>query len=103
MSRLRDRAVNDDPQVGSDSDYYDYSHFDYLNDQFDSEYKETLIYVEENYDFDDDYQPEEDEEEKKENSKIVKQLKETFSPSSSSTITRHWWIVLFGTFYISMF
>ena len=95
--------MNDAPRIDLNSEY-DYSHFDYLNDQFESEYKETVIYVEENYeDYDSDYQPEEDEDEKMENSKIVKQLKERFSPSSSSSrITLHCWIFLVGTFYIHM-
>ena len=101
-ARLQDRAVNDAPLAGFDSDY-DYSHFDYLNDQFESEYNKTIKYVEEHYDDDYEYEPDEDEEEKKENSKIIKQLKDKFSPSSSSTITLNCWIFLVGTFYISVF
>ena len=78
-------------------DEYDYSHFEYLNQKFESEFKETVKFAEENYDYE-EYQ-DEDEAEKMENSILIKRLKEEFSSSSSGTVSFPHWII-FVTFYI---
>ena len=54
-------------------DEYDYSHFEYLNQKFESEFKETVKFAEENYDYE-EYE-DEDEAEKIENSILIKKLR----------------------------
>ena len=50
---LYDRPVADMPV--EDENEYDYSHFSYLNDQFEETYKETLEYAQEYYEDEYDY------------------------------------------------
>ena len=45
---LYDRPVADMP--AEDDELYDYSHFSYLNERFEENYKETLAYAEQYYD-----------------------------------------------------
>lgn len=83
---IHDIPVADMP-VKQSSDY-DYSHFEYLNENFDATYKDTLKYAEQfEYDYE-DYEEygEPSQTEKVENSVLIKQLKEQFTNSSSSNI-----------------
>ena len=93
----RSGDIHDQPAADMPVDEYDYSHFEYLNQKFESEFKETVKFAEENYDYE-EYQ-DEDEAEKMENSILIKRLKEEFSSSSSGTVSFPHWII-FVTFYI---
>ena len=68
---------------------YDYSHFEYLNEDFDARFKDTLKYAEQYPDYYEDYEDyqEPSPSEKEENSNLIKKLKEQFSPSSSDQIS----------------
>ena len=80
---------------------YDYSHFEYLNDKFDTEFKETVKFAEENYDYE-EYEME-DELEKMENSILIKKLKDEFSSSRSPVVSLHQQMILAGFFFIFLF
>ena len=72
--RLHDYPVADMPQVEGE---YDYSHFDYLNDKFEADWRETVRYAEENYEYE-QYDYEAAEARERENADRVKQLKASF-------------------------
>ena len=78
-------------------DEYDYSHFEYLNQKFESEFKETVKFAEENYDYE-EYE-DEDEAEKMVNSILIKKYKEEYPSSSSGKVPFPHWMI-FVTFYI---
>ena len=88
-SDIHDIPVADMPSSKSSSmlhNDYDYSHFEYLNEDFDKTYKDTLKYASQYQDYYDDYEEyqEPSPSEKEENSNLIKKLKEQFSPPSSS-------------------
>ena len=81
---VHDIPLADMPSQSQNSDY-DYSHFEYLNENFDAVYKDTVRFADEYYDSE-EYYDEPTIVDKAENSVIIKKLKEEFQELHSSTI-----------------
>ena len=81
---VHDIPLADMPSQSQNSDY-DYSHFEYLNENFDAVYKDTVRFADEYYDSE-EYYEEPTFVDKAENSVIIKKLKEEFQEVNSSTI-----------------
>ena len=80
-----DMPMADAPSTSSHNSDYDYSHFEYLNENFDAVYKDTVRYADEYYDSEEYY---EDPLflDKAKYSDIIKKLKEEFEEVSSSSL-----------------
>ena len=91
---VHDMPLADMPSKSQNSDY-DYSHFEYLNENFDAVYKDTVRFADEFYDSG-EYYEEPTFVDKAENSVIIKKLKEEFQeePSSSKAIALSWCVCL---------
>ena len=81
---VHDIPLADMPSQSQNSDY-DYSHFEYLNENFDAVYKDTVRFADEYYDSE-EYYEEPTFVDKAENSVIIKKLKEEFQEVHSSTM-----------------
>ena len=83
-----------DMPLNSKNSEYDYSHFEYLNENFDAVYKDTVRFADEYYDSEE--YSEEPTYVDAENSVIIKKLKEEFREvhSSSLTISLSWLLFL---------
>ena len=77
---IHDIPVADMPH----SSEYDYSHFEYINENFDASWQDTVKYAENYYDYEEDYDEEPSLTEQMENSVLIKKLKEEFNSASSS-------------------
>ena len=91
---VHDIPLADMPSNSKNSEY-DYSHFEYLNENFDAVYKDTVRFADEYYDSE-EYSEEPTYVDKAENSVIIKRLKEEFREvhSSSLIISFSWLLFL---------
>ena len=86
---IHDIPVADMPHSDDNAvDYYDYSHFEYVNENSYNNWQETVRYAEDYYEYtEDDYndEAEQSEAEREENSILIKKLKEEFGQSSGAS------------------